>query len=220
MTARSSPEGVDLPAQPARTEVEVFADIACPFTHVGLHRFRAYRSQQGKVEPILRVRAWPLELVNGTALDGPSLRPKIEALRAGVAPDLFIGFDEHRFPTTTLPAMAAEVAAYRRGPEVGERFSLAVRHALFEEGLDVSDEEVLRVICQSLHTPEPTESDQAAVQHDFADGKLRGVAGSPHFFTADGDFFCPSLRISHGAEGYDVAFDRDGFERFVTAVFD
>src|SRR5450631_4151957 len=100
-------------------EVEVFADVGCPFAHAGLHRFRAYRQQRGMIEPILRVRAWPLELVNGKALDGRSLTPKIKALRADVASDLFAGFDEHRFPATTLPAMAAEAAAYRVDLEVG-----------------------------------------------------------------------------------------------------
>jgi predicted DsbA family dithiol-disulfide isomerase len=221
-TTRLAPGLVDPLVPLARTPrtLEVFADIACPFTHAGLHRFQEYRGQQGKVEPILRVRAWPLELVNGRALDGPSLRPKVDALRAGVTPDLFVGFDELRFPTTTLPAMAAEVAAYRLGVEVGERFSLGVRHALFEEGLDVSDEDVLRRLCRRLDTPEPTEADHAALRHDFAEGRRRGVSGSPHFFTADGDFFCPALEISHADDGYHVSFDRGGFERFVTAVFD
>jgi predicted DsbA family dithiol-disulfide isomerase len=211
--------GTLAPPTRVRKVVEVFADVGCPFTHAGLHRLNGYRQQQGKTEPILRVRAWPIELVNGTALDGPSLRPKIEALRADVAPDLFVGFDEDRFPATTLPAMAAEAAAYRQGLEVGERFSLAVRHALFEDGLDVSDEAVLRLICQSLGVSEPTEADRSAVREDFAEGALRGVSGSPHFFTPEGDFFCPSLDITYGHNGYEVSFDRAGFERFVTAAF-
>ena len=200
--------------------VEVFADIACPFTHVGLHRFGAHRQQRGRTEPLLRVRAWPLELVNGQALDGRSLTPKIEALRASIAPDLFAGFDEHRFPTTTLPAMAAEAAAYRQGLELGEQFSLAVRRALFEDGLDVSAEDVLRDLRQAYGVPPPCQADRSAVLDDFAEGKRRGVVGSPHFFTADGDFFCPSLDIEHGDDGYEVSFDSVGFKRFVAAAFD
>jgi predicted DsbA family dithiol-disulfide isomerase len=200
--------------------VEVFADVACPFTHVGMRRFLMHRQQQGRTEPILRVRAWPLELVNGKALDGPSLTPKIEALRAGVASDLFAGFDEHRFPATTLPAMAAEAAAYRQALDVGERFSVALRHALFEDGLDVSDEDVLGDLCQTQGVPQPGETDRSAVLDDFAQGNRRGVAGSPHFFTAAGDFFCPSLDIEHHDGGYEVSFDPVGFERFVAAAFD
>ena len=55
---------------------------------------------------------------------------------------------------------------------------------------------------------------------DFAEGKRRGVVGSPHFFTADGDFFCPSLDIEHSDDGYEVSFDPVGFNRFVAAAFD
>jgi predicted DsbA family dithiol-disulfide isomerase len=200
--------------------VEVFADVACPFTHVGLRRFQAYRQQRRETEPVLRVRAWPLELVNGKPFDGPSLTPKIDALRADVASDLFAGFDEHHFPATTLPAMAAEAAAYRQGLEVGERFSLAVRHALFEDGLDVSDAEVLRCLRATHGVPAPTGADRSAVRDDFAEGQRRDVSGSPHFFTAEGDFFCPSLDIDHDDAGYEVSFDAGGFERFVSAAFD
>lgn len=44
--------------------VEVFADITCPFTHVGLRRLVRHRESVGRNDVVLRVRAWPLELVN------------------------------------------------------------------------------------------------------------------------------------------------------------
>ena len=49
--------------------VEVFADVLCPFTHVGLHTLIDRRGERGLAEPLLRIRAWPLELVNGAPLD-------------------------------------------------------------------------------------------------------------------------------------------------------
>lgn len=199
--------------------LEVFADVACPFAHVGLGRFAAFRRRRGLCEPILRVRAWPLELVNGSALDGPSLVPKVEAIRADVAPDLFAGFDPLRFPATSLPALVSEAAAYRVGLQVGEHFSLGVRHALFDEGRDVSDDDVLRALRDQHGVPDPMPVDEAAVRADLTDGTHRGVSGSPHFFTPDGDFYCPSLAIEHDEDGYDVTFDAAGFERFVDAVF-
>jgi len=199
--------------------LEVFADVACPFAHVGLARFRAVRAERGQTEPVLRVRAWPLELVNGKPFNGPSLTPKIEALRADVAPGMFAGFDEEHFLTTSVPAMVAEAAAYRAGVETGERFSFAVRHALFEDGLDVSHDEVLHCLRVAHDVPTPTAADEAAVREDLAEGKRRGVAGSPHFFTPDGDFYCPSLDIDHDANGYDVSFDAAGFHRFAVAAF-
>ncbi len=199
--------------------LDVFADVACPFAHVGFRRFVAIRRQLGLTDPILRVRAWPLELVNCRAFDGPSLAPKIDALRSDVAPDLFAGFDAHRFPATSLPAMVAEAAAYRVGLQVGERFSITLRDALFDDGRDVSDDDVLRCLRDQHGVPEPTSADDAAVHADLADGIQRGVAGSPHFFTPDGDFYCPSLAISHDGESYEVSFDTAGFERFAAAVF-
>jgi predicted DsbA family dithiol-disulfide isomerase len=198
--------------------IEVFADVACPFTHVGLLKFRAYRRERGRNEPLLRLRAWPLELVNDSPLDGLALTPKIEALRRDVAASLFAGFDEHRFPASTLPALAGEAAAYRRGVEVGEQFSLAVRHALFEDGLDVSDPVVVRTLCEAHGVPSPTDDDERAVRDDFAEGQRRQVVGSPYFITADGEFFCPSLAIQHDAEGFQVHFDPAGFERFAAAA--
>jgi hypothetical protein len=94
-------------------ELEVFADIACPFTHVGLHRFAALRASLGRDRPLLRVRAWPLELVNGEPLRGDEVAPKVAALRRSVAPDGFAGFDAALFPTSTRPALASVAAAYR-----------------------------------------------------------------------------------------------------------
>jgi predicted DsbA family dithiol-disulfide isomerase len=200
--------------------VEVFADVACPFTHVGLRRISAYRRERGTMEPMLRLRAWPLELVNGESLQGPALAPKIAALRAEVAPDLFVGFDGPRFPRTTLPALATEAAAYRQGVEVGEAFSLAVRTALFERGLDVSAPDVLRALRHEHGVPPPDDADESAVRADFDEGTRRGVAGSPHFFTARGDFFCPSLAIERQDGRLEVSFDAEGFQEFISAAFE
>lgn len=200
--------------------IDVFADVGCPFAHAGLVRFAAFRRQRGAEEPILRVRAWPLEWVNGKSHDGTTLTAKIEALRADVTPDLFAGFDEDRFPPTTIPAMISEAAAYRTGIHVGERFSLAVRRALFDDGLDVCDDDVLRGLRVANGVSDPASSDKAEVDQNFAEGKLRGVDGSPHFFTSSGSFFCPSLTIEHEGSNYDVSFDAATFQRFVEAAFD
>ena len=50
--------------------LEVFADVTCPFTHVGLKRVIEHIASSER--PIaVRVRAWPLEWVNGAGLDVP-----------------------------------------------------------------------------------------------------------------------------------------------------
>lgn len=200
-------------------QIEVFADVACPFAHAGLRRFTAYRRNRGGTGPALRVRAWPLERVNGKPHAGHHLAPEIEALRSAAAPDLFTGFEADGFPTTTLATLAAEAAAYRAGPQHGEAFSLAVRDALWEHGLDVADPHVLHHLAGELDVPAATRADEEAVQADLVEGRQRGVTGSPHFFTEQGDFFCPTLDISKNGAQMEVSFDEDGFRNFVTAVF-
>jgi 2-hydroxychromene-2-carboxylate isomerase len=198
--------------------LEVFADVSCPFAHVGLRRFVEERNARGSVEPTLVVRAWPLELVNGAPMTGTALAPKVAALRASVAPGRFSGFDPARFPATTLPALAGEVAAQRGGREIGEQFSLAIRDALFEQGEDVGDPTVVDQLLLLLGAGPVLPGDADAVLASHRDGAARGVIGSPHFFLGTSGFFCPSLDIAHGDAGYEISFDIEGFSRFLDAV--
>lgn len=197
----------------------MFADVSCPFAYAGLTRISAYRDELGPGAPMLVVRAWPLELVNGSPLTGSGIAPKVDALRQKVVPDLFTGFDPACFPTTTLPALAAEAATRRISPSKGMECALALRRALFEEGADIGDAAVVALISTKLGFPESSEQDHETVLRDHAAGASRGVRGSPHFFTAAGDFFCPTLEIHHDDDGYEIDFDAPGFERFVSAAF-
>ncbi len=202
------------------TSAEVFADITCPFTHVGLRRLVDRRRELGRTDVRFRVRAWPLELVNGSPLDPAAVGDKIDRLKAHVAPDLFAAFDRHRFPSTSIPALALVARAYRDGPDVGEAVSLLVRDALFEEGLDISRTEVLHSIAHRGGIGPADRSDVVQVVADWNEGRRRGVTGSPHFFIAGQDWFCPALEISQDADGrIGVLYDEDRFERFVTACF-
>lgn len=198
--------------------VEVFADVSCPFAHVGLPRFVQERAARDLAEPVLLVRAWPLELVNGAPLTGASLVPKIEALREHVSPGAFAGFDPETFPTTTLPALAGEVAARRVDLATGEAFSLAIRHALFEEGRDIGDPDVVNDVLHRVGAGPTTGADHDEVLAAHREGVARGVKGSPHFFVGTDDFFCPSLDIAHDDGGYEIGFDVDGFRAFVQAA--
>lgn len=148
------------------------------------------------------ISAWPLELVNGAPLDPRTTAQHVADLRSQVAPDLFRGFDEAKFPTTTIPALALASDAYRHDVTVGEAVSLALRDALFEQGLDVSNRDVL-VDLASLHDLDlPPLVDDAAVVDEWRRGQQRGVRGSPHFFCGETEAFCPTLDITRDAEGH------------------
>jgi predicted DsbA family dithiol-disulfide isomerase len=206
--------------EPARERVlEVFADVWCPFTHVGLRRLVEARDRRGRDDLIVRVRAWPLELVNGKALSPDLVAEEIQALHEAVAPDLFTGFDRERFPTTTLPALAVAAAAYRRDNRTGERMSLALRTALFEEGRDISDPAELAAIAHTIAPDLGYLDDEPAIHDDWDEGRRRGVIGSPHFFIDDHSYFCPTLAIEHVDDHLKIRTDPDGFSAFVAAAF-
>jgi predicted DsbA family dithiol-disulfide isomerase len=199
--------------------VEVFADVGCPFTHVGLRRLVERRATFGREEPVLVVRAWPLELVNGTPLAPDFVAEEVATLRSKVAPDLFAGFDPACFPSTSLPALALAARAGRAGRRTGERCSLALRAALFEEGRDISDPRELARIADACDIDGATAEDEAAVLVDLEQGRRRGVIGSPHFFVGDAGFFCPSLEIERVDGQLRIDVDPEGFEALSRRCF-
>ena len=198
--------------------IEVFADVACPFTHVGLRRLVDHREQAGQ-GPRIVVRSWPLELVNGTPLAADLVAHEAADLRAQVAPDLFAGLDPAAFPTTSLPAMALTVVAYRTSIEVGEAVALALRWAVFEEGRDTGDPAVLAAIAAAHGLGGADDAAREQVLADWDEGKARGVVGSPHFLVGDEGFFCPGLDIHREGEHFAISPDVEGFAAFVRRAF-
>lgn len=202
------------------TLIEVFADIGCPFTHVGLRRFVARRAELGRPEVVLRVRPWPLELVNGVPLDPDFLAEEIEEIRAQLVVSEFAGFDPRSFPDSTLPPMALAEQAYAADVRTGEAVSLALRDRLFESGQDVAAGPVLAEVAAAHGLPAPVgEPDLAAVEASWEDGRRRGVIGSPHFFTPAGDFFCPALDVSKVDGHLRITADPEGFAAFIDGCF-
>jgi len=197
--------------------VEVFADITCPFTHVGL---RTVAGAVADIDPDieLRMRAWPLEWVNASPTPADMVGAEILALREQAGIDAFEGFDPDTWPTTTIPAHNLAAAAYDKDSRTGLRVSLAVRDALFEDGLDVSDVDVLARLAadHGLETPSP--EPVASVEADYAEGTRRGVRGSPDFWVGSDEFFCPALTVEHDESGFTVGFDNDGLQRFLARL--
>ncbi|MBS1836447.1 MAG: DsbA family protein [Actinobacteria bacterium] len=199
--------------------IEVFADVTCPFTHVGLRRFVDRRAELGRHDVVLRVRSWPLEVVNGSPLDAAFIAEEVDDLRAQVAPELFAGFAEATFPATSVPALALAAAANDVDLSTGEQVSLALRTMLFEEGADIADEAVLRTVAVD-HGVDWDDVDASRVLADHAEGVERHVIGSPHFFTPDADFFCPGLAISRGEDGHlQVEPKAEVFDAFLASCF-
>lgn len=196
--------------------VEVYADVWCPFAHVGLRRFVERRAGRGDDVRLL-VRAWPLEWVNGRPMDPGFVGDEVDQIRAAVAPDLFTGFDPHRFPTSTVPALELTARAYAESIETGEAVALELRDRLFERGEDVGQPSVLDAVAAG-HGLSRTGGDDL-VRRDWNDGQGRGVIGSPHFFTPGGSFFCPALDVRSVDGHLRISADPDGFDAFVASCF-
>ena len=201
---------------PTKT-IEVFAEIGCPFTHVGLRRFVERRSATGRDDVVLHVRCWPLELVNGQPLDPEFVAEEIAEIQTQVAPDLFAGFDTETFPTTSFPAFAVVAAAYERNVWTGEAVSLELRDRFFEQGEDITDPDVLEDVAAVHGLGRVDLDDRSSATSDYQMGLERGVIGSPHFFTPDGDFFCPALEIERVDGHLRITADPAGFDRFLDA---
>lgn len=58
--------------------IELYADVWCQFAYLGLRTVARRREEMGWCHAVLRVRPWPLELVNGAPLD-----PAITARHVG-----------------------------------------------------------------------------------------------------------------------------------------
>lgn len=201
--------------------IEVYADIWCPFTHVGLRTVARRRKLLERDDVTIRVRAWPLELVNGAPLDPSVTKEHVDALREQVAPDLFTHFDAEHFPRTTLPALALAVAAYGQGDRIGEAVSFALRHALFEEGQDISCADVLGGLATSHALGDTGPQEDQAVLAEWHDGQSRGVKGSPHFFCGEVESFCPSLDISRDHGGHlRLRRDTKALDAFLAKCFE
>ena len=197
--------------------LEVFADITCPFTHVGLKQVVGHVAEMSEPVEVL-VRAWPLEWVNGSPLDVEAVLVKAAALSDQLGVDDFTGLRADRWPATTIPALELAAAAYARDAATGLAVSMELRAALFEHGVDVADPDALALIAAAHHLDADAPELGRAVRSDYEAGQRRGVRGSPHFFIGDDAFFCPALDLGRDADGhltarFDSAMLADFFAR-------
>jgi predicted DsbA family dithiol-disulfide isomerase len=200
------------------SQVEVFADITCPFTHVGLKQVCGHVADMSEPCDVI-VRAWPLEWVNGTPLDVDAVVVKAAALSEQLGVDDFSGLRAQCWPVSTIAALNLAAEAYERDAATGLAVSLELRAALFEHGVDVGDPDALALIAAAHHLAPPSPTASAAVQSDYELGQARGVKGSPHFFVGTDGFFCPALDLGRDTDGHLTArFDADMLAEFFARI--
>lgn len=200
------------------TTIEVFADITCPFTHVGLKRVVEHVAELERPVAV-HVRAWPLEWVNGAGLEADAVEMKAKALTEQLGVDDFAGLDHDQWPSSTIAALELAAAGYATDMATGLAVSLDLRKALFEHGRNIGDPAVLAEIAADHGLEVPSEGSRDAVQADYDEGRSRGVTGSPHFFVGQDNFFCPALDLGHDAGGNLTArLDTEGLAAFFARI--
>ncbi|HEX2050282.1 MAG TPA: DsbA family protein [Actinomycetota bacterium] len=177
--------------------IVVFSDIACPWSHLAVHRLRSARRRLGLDDAVaLDHRPFPLELVN----ERPTPKLVLDAetpVVGGLAPDA--GWQlwqraPHEYPGTVLLALEAVQAAKDQGLRASEELDAALRRALFARSRNVGmyhEIVAAAAACEGV--------DAAALETALHDGRARsavmtsldaarawGARGSPHVFLPDG----------------------------------
>lgn len=190
----------------------VFTDIWCSFAHIAIHRLHTTRARLGLVDRVsFDLRAFPLELLN----DAPSPRAGTdsEVGRMGQQ-EPAAGWQlwqdkEYLYPSTTLPALEAVIAAKAQGHLAAERLDLALRRAFWAESRCISNRKVIMDAAASTGVV-----DTAALAEALDDGRARAalssdaaiaatdrVTCSPHLFLPDGS--------DHANPGIEVRWEGD-----------
>ncbi len=126
------------------TEIEVFADVGCPFAHMGLSMLVDERARR---ESVRRETPGPGLATGDRQWQTGSKRGRRRKGRSAAASQLGTGrfhdFDGSAYASTFLPAMELTAAAFEADPRIGEAVALEVRDLTFEQSVDVADSAVL-----------------------------------------------------------------------------
>lgn len=174
----------------------VFADLGCPWAHVGVHRLWDARRRAGLEDRVrFDVRAFPLELVNERPTPFAGLQLEVPPL-SELAPDA--GWElwsaaPTTWPVTMLPAMEAVEAAKEQGLEASEHLDVELRRAFFGASRCISMRPVILEVatgCGRVDADALAEAlDDGRARRPLLDGywsAAEAVQGSPHVFAPDG----------------------------------
>ncbi len=177
--------------------IVVYSDIACPWSHVAIHRLHTTRRRLGlEGEVLFDIHAFPLEVVNRRATPKTVLDAEIPvagALEPDAGWQMWQRWD-YDYPVTTLPAMEAVHVAKEQGLACSEALDSALRRALFGSSRNISlIHEILEVAagCDGLDAEEVARGlddgrGRPALARDREVSLAGTIHGSPHLFLADG----------------------------------
>lgn len=180
--------------------IVVFADYVCPFCYLGSRSLEAY--QESRAEPL--DREWrPFDLraqkrdengeIDHDVEDGKDeayfdqVRENVARLKSEYGAEEMLGLDE----TPEVDSLNAQVAALyvrERHPEVWADFDDALYAALWEDGRDIGDPDVIASVAESVGLDAADVTDavgddewHTAVFERFDEARREGITGVPTF---------------------------------------
>ncbi len=108
----------------------LWSDLLDPWAYVVVLRLHRARDRLGISELDFELRACPAELHSGEPARGSQVRSDVGAL-VQLESAAFSAYSGGAWPTSSLPAFEAQKWGFELGQDVGERFDLALRRALF-----------------------------------------------------------------------------------------
>ncbi len=170
----------------------LWSDLLDPWAYVVVLRLHRARDRIGASDLDFELRAWPAELHGGTPVPGAQLRSDVGAL-AQLESAAFSAYTGGAWPTSSLPAFEAQKWAFELGQDVGERFDLALRRALFLHSHNIGRRAELLAIAATegldatgLAAALDDGRHRGAITADVAAASEAGVDDTPQVVLPDG----------------------------------
>ena len=144
-----APSAVDPSVAPAGTQgLAVHSDLRCPWARIAVHRLLGAAERRGIGGELVIDHRW-FPLGDEAAPGDPSELDRRLAAIGPIEPDLawatWAELD-HPFPTSSRLASAWVQAAKAAGPDASAALDRALREALFADGADIADPQVLEQV--------------------------------------------------------------------------
>jgi predicted DsbA family dithiol-disulfide isomerase len=177
--------------------IAIFSNLACPFTHIAVHRLFTTRQRLGLTDAVrFDHHSFPIELLNGTPGTRHGSDSEIPAL-GHLEPDA--GWQlwqrpDYEYPSTLLLAFEAVHAAKRQGLRPSEDLDRAMRRAFWADSATIQMHATILEIADHV-----VDLDAALLAQHITDGigrrdlfgdlemaRTDTVTMSPHLFLPDG----------------------------------
>lgn len=194
----------------------VYSDIWCSFAHIAMYRLHRTRTRLG-LDGVVQfdLHAFPLESLN----NAPSPRPGTDsevARMASLEPEAGWQLWQAKdwlYPSTTLPALEAILAAKRQGLAASEALDLALRRAFWRDSRCISNRAIILDAARdagldiiSLATDLDNGTFRRELAADTAASATDRIRCSPHLFLPDGtDYANPGISVGWNGE-YGIGF--------------